>query len=81
MVRVDQDVKLQKKLSISGIQPLLSESGSFKEEKVQFKTSTLEKQLTSIAQASVRELDGISPIKLNNDVPSKYFDESFPKLQ
>ena len=51
LVRVDHDVKLQKKLSISGIQPLLSESGSFKEEKVQFRTSTLEKQLTSIAQA------------------------------
>ena len=76
LIRVDDDVKLQQKLSISGIQPLLSESRSFKEEKVLFRTSTPEKQLTSNTQLEVRELDYISPIKIHNDVPSQHIDKS-----
>ena len=44
LVQVDDDVKLQNKLGISGVQPLLSEQGSIPEEKVVFRTSTPEKQ-------------------------------------
>ena len=76
LIRVDDDVKLQQKLSISGIQPLLSESWSFKEEKVVFRTSTPEKQLTSNTRLEVRELDNISPIKIDSDVRSQHINES-----
>ena len=76
MVQVDNDVKLQNKLGISGVQPLLSENGSIQEEKVVFRTSTPEKQPLNTKPT----LDNISPIKISNDMQTKYFDESLSKI-
>ena len=76
LVRVDDDVKLQNKLGISGVQPLLSEDGSIQEEKVVFRTSTPEKQSLNTKPG----LDNISPIKISNDMQTKFFHESLSNI-
>ena len=77
LVQVDDDVKLQNKLGISGVQPLLSEDGStIQEEKVVFRTSTPEKQSLNTKPA----LDNIFYIKISNDMQTKFFNESLSKI-
>ena len=72
LVQVDDDVKLQNKLGISGVQPLaLSEDLSIQEEKV-FRTSTPEMRSLNTKPA----LHNISPMKISNDMQTKFFNES-----
>lgn len=80
LVRVDDTVEAQKKFSMSGIQPL-PESGSFEEEKFQFRTSTPEKLSATNVKPTVKELQHISPIRIGYDTHSKFVDESFPKIE